>query len=417
MQIPTLRVALASGLDAKIHNQPAEGTVIQVGCTPSNPFKGNLSLRIAYGLGTHTLFVVNENALRAQPYKFRTEQSDVNKLVTFKLFDYALSQLTEDSYDCDREEAFIIAIVRLVADIDNRSSTADDVTYAEPQIHRGTIQVQEDTRLLVFVDKTVKLVRAGDFFAREDIKILNLKEPIASIILDHIKDINKLTYKYGVGFRYDCSGEAELNLGSSPDIAISEYYNCTDVSSLRQLHHTSAPRRVDLSQSKINHIPQYLFFNSAIEEINLPEGITELNTPTFLGCKNLKYLDLPQSLERIELGAFQQGGIQLLVIPENCKTINITNAALPDLYALSILGKDINWLYNPQYGVPKNKITLLQCDLGSLVKLDNMVGGILNIMPYLRYINNKPISYYQTETFAATMLLSGYSLFMWRSDN
>ena len=53
----------------------------------------------------------------------------------------------------------------------------------------------------------------------------------------------------------------------------------------------------------------------------IPEGITAIGYYAFSGFENLRNITLPQSLERIETGAFTKLGLQIINIPENVTSI------------------------------------------------------------------------------------------------
>lgn len=403
MQLPTLKVALADGLEARIHSTPATGTAIQAG------FNQRASNIVAFGLGSYTF--ITPDPQRDGLFKYRNSIKSEDSLMPFTLSLSDIDSLTvtkgkwSSAVDC----AFILAIIR-IADKTNVATFS-----ATPEIDRGYCTLLPDTRLLVILDDDVQLITAEEFFYRMDIKILNIHEYIATIILDHLDDLNRLTFEYGVGFRYDCTGIERLNLGTSPDICVTEYYNCDSIMELRQQHYINITRHIDLSNSPMTRVPAYIFAHSQLERIDLPKGITELSALTFLRCRELKYIDLPEGLKYLDIGAFQESGLQLLVIPKSVTHINMSRLCIPDLMTLAILGSGITWSYDSSILTPKNKIVFLTCDIFDLLRLDNMVHGLFNLMPNLKYINNKPVDYYQSSDFKASLILHGCGDFIWHS--
>ena len=58
-----------------------------------------------------------------------------------------------------------------------------------------------------------------------------------------------------------------------------------------------------------------------LESVNFPEGTTRVPTYVFLDCTALKHIILPQSTLVIGGGAFQNSGIEDIVIPSNVTTV------------------------------------------------------------------------------------------------
>ncbi len=68
--------------------------------------------------------------------------------------------------------------------------------------------------------------------------------------------------------------------------------------------------------------PRQSFKNSDIEKLVIPEGVREIGTETFSGCKKLKEVVLPDSLESIGAGAFFGcTSLESIVIPGTVKKI------------------------------------------------------------------------------------------------
>ena len=62
--------------------------------------------------------------------------------------------------------------------------------------------------------------------------------------------------------------------------------------------------------------------NTAIESINLPEGVTKIGDAAFMGCANLTEVILPKSLETIGEGAFSGcAALRKIELPEKIDTI------------------------------------------------------------------------------------------------
>ncbi len=61
--------------------------------------------------------------------------------------------------------------------------------------------------------------------------------------------------------------------------------------------------------------------NHSLEEIVIPEGVTDIGEVAFFGCINLKKVILPQSLKTIREEAFGESGIAEVVIPAGVELI------------------------------------------------------------------------------------------------
>lgn len=63
------------------------------------------------------------------------------------------------------------------------------------------------------------------------------------------------------------------------------------------------------------------FAHKDIESITIPDGIERIEAGAFLGCKNLKQVNIPKTVKNIELAAFALSGIEELIIPEGITEI------------------------------------------------------------------------------------------------
>lgn len=61
--------------------------------------------------------------------------------------------------------------------------------------------------------------------------------------------------------------------------------------------------------------------NHDIEEVIIPEGVTDIGEVAFFGCANLRSVKLPESLKIIREEAFGECGLESVVVPEGVETI------------------------------------------------------------------------------------------------
>ena len=64
-----------------------------------------------------------------------------------------------------------------------------------------------------------------------------------------------------------------------------------------------------------------MFYNSAVEKVTLPEGITEIPAATFNQAANLKEVNIPSSVKTIGINAFAGSGLETLEIPATVEEI------------------------------------------------------------------------------------------------
>lgn len=78
---------------------------------------------------------------------------------------------------------------------------------------------------------------------------------------------------------------------------------------------------IDLFEN-IDYIPDYMFRESDIESIVIPEGIREIRSSAFWGCKKLTSVTFPSTLSRIGKAAFENCvSLKDVYLPENVSSI------------------------------------------------------------------------------------------------
>ena len=66
-----------------------------------------------------------------------------------------------------------------------------------------------------------------------------------------------------------------------------------------------------------------VFYRCGLEHIVFPHSIIEIGNSAFAGCKNLRCVELPNGLQRIEGGAFANSGLELVTIPDSVDYIGV----------------------------------------------------------------------------------------------
>ena len=83
-----------------------------------------------------------------------------------------------------------------------------------------------------------------------------------------------------------------------------------------------ALRRLDIPKS-VRVIKNGAFMGCAFEEIQLPEGITEIEDLTFCSCEKLKRITIPEGVTRIGAAAFQYcTALEEVILPKNLEKID-----------------------------------------------------------------------------------------------
>ena len=99
------------------------------------------------------------------------------------------------------------------------------------------------------------------------------------------------------------------------------------LTSMNAVYITDLEAWMNISHSNSNGNPlcsaHHLYVNGVeLEELVLPEGTTSVSEYVFYGCKGLKSLQLPNSIELIENSAFAGTGLIDLVLPEGLEVVD-----------------------------------------------------------------------------------------------
>ncbi|MBQ9328271.1 MAG: leucine-rich repeat domain-containing protein [Solobacterium sp.] len=99
---------------------------------------------------------------------------------------------------------------------------------------------------------------------------------------------------------------------------------------------------VDESRIVAGHVIDGIFAeDETLENVIIPEGAISIGPVAFYGCRNLKKIQLPQSLRVIGERAFSETGLEEILVPERVE--RICESALygsEHLRSVQILGKD-----------------------------------------------------------------------------
>ena len=184
----------------------------------------------------------------------------------------------------------------------------------------------------------------GSAFARcTNVKEIKLPETLETIGycafesctgLESIKIPSKVKTIGGGAFEY-CSSLKEINLPESIEKLGSEFIGGTQIEEIQipkslksgssALYGANELKKVEFEEGTetiITRICQVDFFENKLEEIIIPDGVTEIGDSAFAGCKNVKEIKLPETLETIGYCAFVRcTGLESIKIPSKVKTI------------------------------------------------------------------------------------------------
>ena len=180
----------------------------------------------------------------------------------------------------------------------------------------GRYAFSECTSLeMVNIPDGITSIATGTFKGCIALKEINLHDNISSIGEEafsgckQIKMINlpqKLSKISGHTFE-GCSGLQKINIDENvSEIGYKAFYGC---SNLHEVHITSIESWCNISFFSANSNPLYLgaslyLDSKLIEDIDIPESITELGNYIFYGCQNIKSINIADSVTDIGESAF-----------------------------------------------------------------------------------------------------------------
>lgn len=164
-------------------------------------------------------------------------------------------------------------------------------------LNEGKLEKCEDNGQSIDVDEGVRLICAGAFKDRKQLKNIKLPESLEEIETEAFRGCGNLTSMY--------IPEKTHRIGEST------FRDCVNMKSLV------------IKNDKIK-IGERAFENCAtLESVELPEGLTELYGGVFNSCKSIKAIDLPSKLTIIGENAFSDCiGLEKVVVPESVTKID-----------------------------------------------------------------------------------------------
>ena len=164
-------------------------------------------------------------------------------------------------------------------------------------LNEGKLEKCEDNGQSIDVDEGVRIICAGAFKDRKQLKNIKLPESLEEIETEAFRGCGNLTSMY--------IPEKTHRIGEST------FRDCVNMKSLV------------IKNDKIK-IGERAFENCAtLESVELPDGLTELYGGVFNSCKSIKAIELPSKLTIIGENAFSDCiGLEKVVVPESVTKID-----------------------------------------------------------------------------------------------
>lgn len=86
-------------------------------------------------------------------------------------------------------------------------------------------------------------------------------------------------------------------------------------------YHCESLTRIDMSKTQITALPRNLFAYAGIEEVLWPAQLIEIGTQCFLGTARLQRAELPVTVRHIGFEAFRESGVQSVTLPNGVNEI------------------------------------------------------------------------------------------------
>lgn len=263
-------------------------------CENGNDFRDELRQRIKGSSGV-LLFV--SSASMASPFcgmEIVVAREYGKKLFPIYLEDEAVVPPAFSILLANTHHSTIENMDRLVKSMvrDLPAETMDRLTLNE-----GKLEKCEDNGQTIDVDEGVRLICAGAFKDRKQLKNIRLPESLEEIETEAFRGCGNLTSM--------CIPEKTHRIGEST------FRDCVNMKSLV------------IKNDKIK-IGERAFENCAtLESVELPDGLTELYGGVFNSCKSIKAIELPSKLTIIGENAFSDCvGLEKVVVPESVTKID-----------------------------------------------------------------------------------------------
>lgn len=196
-------------------------------------------------------------------------------------------------------------------------------------LYAGTLKIYKGNSNIVVVPKGVTSIGAGVFKDHKNLKEVYLPEGLSTISSEAFSGctgLEKINLPEGltsIGPKafFDCASLDNVIIPRSVNRILDNcFQNCT---ALKQIY----------LHDSVTTLSYHAFDGcSSLALVRMPKQMKVLPEAIFRKCTSLKGIELPAELKNIERAAFQQSGLEYIVIP--LQTINIEEHAFGDIPTL-----------------------------------------------------------------------------------
>lgn len=235
-------------------------------------------------------------------------------------------------------------------------------------LRQGILYNQDQTEVIMACDRTMQAAEIS-----EGVKKINEYAFFGCDYLASVSLPNSLEY-IGDGAFGQCSPLQQFVIPKDvTEIGKEILYNCCDLKSVKILG----------SLKELNGICSTCV---SLEQVSLPDGLRNISSFSFRYCRNLKKINLPESVEVIEEYAFDGSALTSLLIPSGVTQIEERALTAPNLESIT-LAEDNKHFYTRPEGLYNNVHTLLASVVtGSEVKISS---GCIRIGAKVFYERNE----------------------------
>ena len=143
----------------------------------------------------------------------------------------------------------------------------------------------------------------------------------------------------------------------------------------------------------VREIGEGAFWRCDVESVRLPQGIRAIRSETFMNCRSLRRINLPESVRTIETEAFHGSGLRAIRLPEGLKRIEadcfsgteLTEIVIPEGVrviksgSVDVSGNDGGSIVHIPAGVERIESSAFRGDIPRIVSASGAAFGCLSL--------------------------------------
>ena len=143
----------------------------------------------------------------------------------------------------------------------------------------------------------------------------------------------------------------------------------------------------------VREIGEGAFWRCDVESVRLPQGIRAIRSETFMNCRSLRRINLPESVRTIETEAFHGSGLRAIRLPEGLKRIEadcfsgteLTEIVIPEGVrviksgSVDVSGNDGGSIVHIPAGVERIESSAFRGDIPRIVSVSGAAFGCLSL--------------------------------------